>query len=323
MKAVLHTKYGPPEELQLVEVNKPVPKDNEVLIKIHTTTVTSSDCNVRNLTFVSGVFRLPARLMFGIFKPRIKTLGLDFAGTIEAVGKAVKRFKPGDEVFGTPNLKMGTHAEYICLPENGLLLAKPSAITWNEAAAVNLAGITALYFIRDSGKVKAGQKVLINGASGAIGTFAVQLAKYYGAEVTGVCSTANLQMVTSLGADKVIDYTKTDFTQTNETYDVIFDVVGKLSFSQCKHLLAPQGVYLMTITHFGDLMAMISHGKKIKGGMSVPTLEGLRFLKELMEAGKLKTVVDKTFTLDQIAEAFRYVEKGHKKGNVMVTVNAP
>jgi len=325
MKAILHTKYGPPDELQLREVEKPVPKDNEVLIKIHATTVTSSDCNIRNLTFAPQWSRLPMRLfVFGAFKPRVHRLGIDLAGEIEAVGKDVKRFKVGDQVFGRPDPAFGAHAEYICIPENGVLTIKPANTTWEEAASIPLAGNTALYFIRDLGNIQAGQKVLINGASGGIGTFAVQLAKYYGAEVTGVCSTTNLEMVKSLGADKVIDYTKEDFTQTGQTYDVIFDAVGKSSFSRCKNSLKKKGIYLTTLPTMAIFLqtvwtSMIG-GKKVKFGDALGKVENLVFLKELIEAGRIKSVIDRRYPLEQTAEAFRYVEKGHKKGNVVIIV---
>ncbi len=325
MKAILHTKYGPPDELQLKEVEKPVPKDNEVLIKIHATTVTSSDCNLRNFTFVPKLFLIPARLfMCGVFRPRINILGIDLAGEIEAVGKDVNRFKEGDQVFGTPEPALGAHAEYICIPEDGVLTIKPATMTWDEAASVSLAGNTALYFIRDLGNIQAGQKVLINGASGGIGTFAVQLAKHYGAEVTGVCSTTNLEMVKSLGADMTIDYTKEDFTKRNETYDVIFDVVGKTSFSRCKRLLKQKGVYLVNFIELPELVQILLTSmigsKKVKGGMAVATVDNMIFLKELIEAGKIKPVIDRRYPLEQTAEAFRFVEKGHKKGNVVITV---
>ena len=325
MKAILHTKFGPPDELQLKEVEKPVPKDNEVLIKIHATTVTSSDCNLRNFTFVPKLFLIPARLfMCGVFRPRINILGIDLAGEIEAVGKDVNRFKEGDQVFGTPEPALGAHAEYICIPEDGVLTIKPATMTWDEAASVSLAGNTALYFIRDLGNIQAGQKVLINGASGGIGTFAVQLAKHYGAEVTGVCSTTNLEMVKSLGADMIIDYTKEDFTKRNETYDVIFDVVGKTSFSRCKRLLKQKGVYLVNFIELPELVQILLTSmigsKKVKGGMAVATVDNMIFLKELIEAGKIKPVIDRRYPLEQTAEAFRYVEKGHKKGNVVITV---
>jgi NADPH:quinone reductase-like Zn-dependent oxidoreductase len=222
MKAILHTKFGPPEELQLQEVEKPVPEDNAVLIKIFATTVTSTDCNVRNFTFVPGVFQLPARLfMFGVFKPRINILGIDLAGEIETVGKDVKRFRAGDKVFGTPGMTFGAHAEYTCVPENGALTIKPENMAWEDAAAIFLGASTALFFLRDKGNIQPGNKILIYGASGAIGTYAVQLAKYFGAQVAGVCSTANLELVKSLGADKVIDYTKEDYSESGEKYDLI------------------------------------------------------------------------------------------------------
>ncbi len=324
MKAIVHTKYGPPDELQLKEVEKPVPRDNEVLIKIHATTVTTSDCNVRNFTFVPKLFLFFSRMYFGLRKPKINILGIDLAGEIEAIGKDVKRFKKGDQVFGTSEPALGAHAGYICIPEDGVLTIKPANTTWEEAASVPLAGNTALYFIRDLGKIKAVQKVLINGASGGIGTFAVQLAKYYGAKVTGVCSTTNVEMVKSLGADKVIDYTKEDFTKNGETYDVIFDVVGKTSFSLCKSLLKKKGIYLVNLIELPELVQMLltsmMGGKKVKGGMVVASTDNMIFLKELMEAGKLKSVIDRSYPLEQTAEAFRYVEKGHKKGNVVITV---
>jgi len=245
MKAIVHTKFGPPDELQLKEIEKPAPRDNEVLIKIHATTVTSTDCNARNFTFVTKVFQIPARLFFfGVFRPRIKILGIDLAGEIEAVGKDVKRFKEGDQIFGTPGIAFGAHAEYTCVPEDGVLTIKPANMSWEEAAAVFLGASTALFFLRDMGNIQAGQKILIYGASGGIGTFAVQLAKYFGTEVTGVCSTTNQEMVKSLGADKVIDYTKEDFTKTGEIYDLIFDAVGKTTFSRCKSSLKQKGIFI-------------------------------------------------------------------------------
>jgi NADPH:quinone reductase-like Zn-dependent oxidoreductase len=324
MKAILHTKYGPPDELQFKEVEKPVPKANEVLIKIHATTVTTSDCNIRNLTFVPKLFFLPMRMQFGFTKPKNNILGLDLAGNVEAVGADVTRFKNGDQIFGTTEPAFGAHAEYICLPEDGVLTNKPANMTYEEAATIPVIGNTALYFIRDLGYIEAGDKVLIIGASGGIGTFAVQLAKYYGADVTGVCSTANVEMVKSLGADQVIDYTKEDFTQTGQTYDVVFDTVAKSSFSRCKSSLKKNGIYLVTIPKLAVLLQIlwtsIIGSKKVKMGGAPAIIENLLFLKELIEAGKLKTVIDKRYPLDQTAEAFRYVEKGHKKGNVVITV---
>jgi NADPH:quinone reductase-like Zn-dependent oxidoreductase len=325
MKAILHTKFGPPDELQLKEVEKPVPRDNELLIKIHATTVTSTDCNARNFTFVPKVFQLPARLFFfGIFRPRINILGFDLAGEIEAVGKDVKRFKEGDQVFGTPGIAFGAHAEYTCMPEDGVLTIKPANMAWEEAASVFLGAHTALFFLKDKGNIQAGQKILIYGASGSIGTFAVQLAKYFGAEVTGVCSTTNLEMVKSLGGEKVIDYTKEDFTRSGETYDLIFDTVGKTSFSRCKSSLKQKGIFLTALMDLPEIVQIIwtsmTGGKKVKGGVAPERVEDLNFLKELMEAGKIKPVIDRCYPLEQTAEAFRYVEEGHKKGNVVITV---
>jgi NADPH:quinone reductase-like Zn-dependent oxidoreductase len=325
MKAILHTKFGPPDELQIKEVQKPVPRGNEVLIKIHATTVTSTDCNVRNFTFVPGVFQLPARLfMFGVFKPRINILGIDLAGEIEAVGKDVKRFKEGDQVFGTPGITFGAHAEYTCVPEDAVLTRKPANISWEEAAAIFLGAHTSLFYLRDMGNIQAGHKILIYGASGAIGTYAVQLAKYFGAEVTGVCSTTNLEMVKSLGADKVIDYMKEDYTRNGEAYDLILDTVGKTSFSRCKKSLKQKGLYLPVVMDLTELVQIMwtsmTDGKKVKGGVAVERIEDLIFFKELIEAGKLKPVIDRCYPLEKIAEAFRYVEKGHKKGNVVITV---
>jgi len=324
MKAILHTKYGPADELQLKEVPQPVPKENEILIKIHATTVTTSDCNVRNSTFTPKLFLLPMRMQLGLTKPKINVLGIDLAGEVEAVGVNVKRFKEGDQVFGTPDIAMGAHAEYICLPEDGVLTDKPANLTHEQAAAIPLAGNTALYFIRDVGNIKAGDRILINGASGGIGTFAVQLAKYYGAEVIGVCSTTNVEMVKSIGADKVIDYTKEDFAQSGEKYDLIFDVVGKTTYPRCVNSLKEKGLFLSTLPTLAIILQSIRTsmigGKQVKFGDAVPKIENLIFLKELAEAGKLKPVIDRRYPLEGTPEAFKYVETGHKKGNVVITV---
>ncbi len=324
MKAIIHTKYGPAEELQLREVDKPVPRDNELLIKIHASTVTSSDCNVRNQTFVPGLFRLPVRMQLGLIKPKNPILGFDLAGEVEAVGKQVTRFKAGESIFGTTEPAYGAHAQYICLTEDGALAAKPANMTYQEAATFPVIANTALHFIRDLGDVQAGQQVLINGASGGIGTFAVQLAKYYGAEVTGVCSARNVELVKSLGADQIIDYTRQDFTQTGQTYDVIFDAVAKSSFARCKDSLKKNGIYLITVPTLAVLFQMQrtarGEGKQVKIGGAPARLDNLLVLKELIEAGQLRTVIDRTYPLEQTAEAFRYVEKGHKTGNVVITV---
>jgi NADPH:quinone reductase-like Zn-dependent oxidoreductase len=246
------------------------------------------------------------------------------AGEIEAIGKDVKLFKVGDQVFGSPGTKFGGHAEYCCVPEKGALAIKPAGMSWEEAASICLAGNTALFFIRDLAKIQSGQKILIHGASGAIGTYAVQLARYYRAEVTGVCSGLNVEMVKSLGAGKVIDYTKEDFTKSDERYDFVFDVVGKTTFSQSKGILKPKGIYLENMLGIKDILIMmwtsIAGGKKIKGGVSKETAENLNFFIRLFESGKLKPVIDRIYPLEKTAEAFRYVEQGHKKGNVIITM---
>jgi NADPH:quinone reductase-like Zn-dependent oxidoreductase len=263
-------------------------------------------------------------MQFGFSRPKNNILGFDLAGEVEAVGKDVTRFNIGDPIFGTTEPAFGAHAEYVCLPEDGVLTNKPANMTYEEAATIPVIANTALHFIRDLGQIQTGQKILINGASGGIGTFAVQLAKYYGAEVTGVCSANNLEMVKSLGADKVIDYRKDDFTKMNENYDVIFDTVGKSSFSRCKSSLSNDGLYLDTLPRISTLFQMfwtsLIGSKKVKMEGAPAKVENLLFLKELIEAGKLKTVIDRRYPLEQTTEAFKYVEKGHKKGNVVITV---
>jgi NADPH:quinone reductase-like Zn-dependent oxidoreductase len=319
MKAVVYTEYGSPDVLQLKEVAKPSPKDNEILVRICATSVTPTDCAYRK----ADPFII--RFINGLMRPKNIILGNMLAGEIEAVGKAVKLFKQGDPVFGSADTDFGTHAEYKCLPEEGVVTIKPVNMTYEEAVGVPEA-LTALYFLRDLAHIQSGQKVLINGASGAIGTYAVQLAKYFGAEVTGVCSTTNLELVKSLGADNVIDYTKQDFTKTGQTYDVIFDAVGKSSFSRCKGSLKQSGIYLFTNPTLTIAIQMlwtskVGSKKAILGFAGLnQSKENLIFLKELVETGKIKSVIDRCYPLAQIAEAHQYVETGRKKGNVIITV---
>jgi NADPH:quinone reductase-like Zn-dependent oxidoreductase len=308
MKAVICTKYGPPEVLQIKEIDKPVPKSNEVLIKTRATTVHIGDTKIRRMKPGLGpikdfFFKPIMRLMMGFTGPRFKILGMELAGEIEGIGKKVKKFKPGDLVFASTAYG-GSYSEYHCMPENGILAIKPSNMTFEEAAPVSNGAITVLLKFRQ-GNLQQGQKVLIYGASGSVGTYAIQLANYFGAEVTAVCSTSNLELVKSLGADHVIDYTQEDFTLRDDRYDVILDAVGKIEPAKRKKTLADSGVYLNVLDMTGNL--------KMK-------VEDLDFLKELCEANQLKSVIDKCYPMDQIVEAHRYVDKGHKKGNVVIKV---
>jgi NADPH:quinone reductase-like Zn-dependent oxidoreductase len=322
MKAIVCTKYGPPEVLQLQEVEKPIPKDNEVLVKIYATTVNATDPMGR-----AGKPFMARLVPLSLTKPKNPILGGELAGEIESVGKSVTLYKEGKHIYGCM-MDSGAYAEYKCIPEDGVLAIKPTNMTFKEAAAISGGALTALVFLRDKGNIKSGQKVLINGASGSVGTAAVQLAKYFGAEVTGVCSTTNLELVKTLGADKVIDYTKEDFTKSDETYDIIFDTVTKSSFSRCKGVLKQKGIYLATVPWPGILLqmlwtSMVGGKKAIFAATSFKfNNKELLFLKELIEAGKLKSVIDRSYPLEQMAEAHRYVEKGHKKGNVVITIGA-
>ncbi len=323
MKKIVYNKYGGPEVLQIIDAEKPTPKPNEILIKIIATTVTATEC-----TFRKGE-PFFARLFTGITKPKINTLGEELSGEIESVGNAVKLFKIGDEVFGTAGPRFGANAEYICVDEEGVLALKPANITHEEAASSVDGFLTALPFLRDTGKIKKGQQVLINGASGSVGSSAVQVAKYFGTEVTGVCSPANLELVNTIGADYVIDYTKEDFTKKEKTYDIIFDAVGKITFSKSKKSLKKEGVFLEAGIGVGILRHSIwtsmFGGKKAKfaaTGLRPPKerTKDLKLLKELMESGKIKPVIDKKYSLNEIVEAHSYVDQGHKKGNVVITV---
>lgn len=323
MKAIICTKYGPPEVLQLQEVEKPVPRDNEILVKVSATTVTAGESMVRRFK-VPLSYWLLARLTIGLIKPRKAILGMVAAGEVEAVGKEVKRFKSGDQVFAYDITRFRTYAEYTCLPENSAIALKPSTVTYEEAAAIPYGGITALHFLKQA-RIDSGQHVLIYGASGSVGTYAVQLAKHFGAYVTGVCSTTNVALVKSLGADQVIDYTQEDWTRSGETYDVLFDAVGKTSFPDCLKVLKKDGVYLQPLAAPALSLHMLWEGvkssKTLIGGTAIPKTEDLIFLKELVEAGKIKPVIDRCYPLEQIVEAHRYVDQGHKKGDVVITVH--
>jgi NADPH:quinone reductase-like Zn-dependent oxidoreductase len=325
MKAIVHAEYGPPTVLQLKEVDKPVPKHNEVLIRIHATTVSTGDCNIRNFTFVTKSMRPIAKLIFGIRKPwKERVLGTELSGQVEGAGKDVTRFKTGDPVIASTGMAGGGHAQYACLPETGAVVIKPDSLTWQEAVAIPFGANTALHFLRDLGKIRAGQELLIIGASGAIGSAAVQLSKHFGAMVTGVCSGANVELVKSLGAAAVIDYTREDFTNNTRTYDLIFDVVGATTFDRCQHSLKPDGVFLQNIMELTDVVRVlwtsIASRKKIRGGVAIGNQKGMRLIAELAAAGTLKPVIDRTYPLEKVAEGFKYVEQGHKKGNVVITV---
>ena len=330
MKAIVYTKYGSPDVLQLKEVEKPIPKDNEILIRVYAVSINFGDMMVRNFKAITPkkfhmpfLFWLIGKISFGIRKPRIKILGSEFSGLVESTGKNVTRFKKGDKVFGYRGPKMGAYAEYLCMPEKGVLAIKPTNMTYEEAAVVPYGAIMALNLFRKI-NIQPGQKVLINGASGGIGPYAVQIAKYFGAEVTGVCGIPRLEFVKSMGADKVIDYTKEDFTQNGETYDFIIDILGKSSFSNCKHSLKANGRCLLVSFKMKQLFQMlctsIIGNKKIICVVSTEKAKDLEFIKKLIEKGNIKSIIDKCFPLEQTAQAHSYVDNGQKKGSVVITV---
>ena len=330
MKAVMFNEYGSPDVLQVRDIEKPSPKDNEILIKIFATSINYGDTLTRNLGNInSREFNMPmlfmffAKMTFGFSKPKINILGSEFAGKIESVGENVSRFKTGDEVFGYRAMKMGANAEYLCMPENGVVTLKPLNMSYEEASTVPYGSMTAMNLLKKA-NIKKGDKVLINGASGGIGSFAVQLAKHYGAEVTGVCGTNRVDFVKALGADKVIDYTNENFTQNGETYDLIFDVLGKSSFTENKNSLNENGYVLYASFKSKKLFQMmwtkLFSSKKVICALAPEDLNTLVSVKELIEAGRIKTIIDKSFALEEAAEAHRYVEEGHKKGNVVLRI---
>lgn len=320
MKAILYQQYGPPDVLQMADIAKPVPKPNEILIKTYATTVTSGDWRVRSLTVPAG-FGWMTRLVFGISRPRQPILGSELAGVVESVGAAVSRFKVGDAVFAFSDARMGCYAEYKCMPQDGAVARKPPGLSYGEAAALSFGGTTALDFLRRA-KLQRGESVLINGASGAVGAAAVQLARHFGAHVTAVCSTANMAWVRALGASQVIDYTQEDFTQNGQTYHVIMDTVGTAPFSRCQASLRDGGRLLLVLAGLADMLhapwASLTSGKKVIAGPVSVRAEDLPLLAELAATGAFKAVIDRRYRFEQMVEAHRYVDSGRKKGSVVV-----
>jgi NADPH:quinone reductase-like Zn-dependent oxidoreductase len=320
MKAIVYKKYGSPNVFEPFDLEKPTPEPNEVLIKVYASTVTTADCMMRRGDTILS------RILLGLFRPgkKYQILGTEFSGMIEAAGSKVKKFKPGDEVYAFRGFGTGCYAQYKCMNENGSLALKPSNMMFPEAASVVDGATTALFFLKEKANIQKGQKVLINGASGSIGSFAVQLAKYFGAEVTGVCSTKNIELVKSLGADKVVDYTKEDFSGTGDTYDIIFDTVGRSSFTHCRKTLNPKGKYVVTVMTLKSVLQSIltnfGNNKKVIFGMSLNKSDALNYIRALIEEGKLQTIIDRQYQLEELREAHAYVEKGHKRGNVVITV---
>lgn len=318
MKAIAWTNYGAPDVLELKEFEKPFPQKNEVLIKVHASSVTIADCRLRAFNVPTG-FWLPTRLVMGLLKPRKKITGMEISGVVESVGKDVTLFKEGDEVYGTAGLQFGANAEYICLSEHAPLVRKPNNMTHEEAVAIIFGGLTAIHFLRDKANIRQGQKVLVNGASGAVGTASIQLLNFLGADVSGVCSSENRALVESLGAKEVIDYTQEDLTKSNETYDVILDAVGNLSLTQCEKLLARQGKLILINTGLRTQLRSVIN-KRLICGVASESKDNLNYLKERVESGDMKAVIDKIYPLEQTADAHRYVDKGHKKGSVVLSV---
>ena len=318
MKAIAWTKYGEPDSLELKEFKKPVPQNNEVLIKIHASTVTAGDTRLRSSKVPFGFWFL-TRLAFGLFKPRKQILGMDLSGEIELIGKNVTLFERGDMVYGTTGMKLGANAEYVCLSQESAIVKKPNNVNHEQAAAVIFGGMTAIHFLRDKANIQRGQKLLINGASGAVGIAAIQLAKYFGAEVTGICSTANIELIESLGAKNTIDYTKVDVSQNNQNYDVILDAVGNLPVTRYRNSLSKAGKLILINADLPTMLASVFQ-KNVICGVADENKEALIFLRERVEAGEFKAVIDRTYPLEETAEAHRYVDTGRKKGNVVITL---
>ncbi|MDH5637069.1 MAG: NAD(P)-dependent alcohol dehydrogenase [Nitrospinota bacterium] len=329
MKAAVYSEYGPPEVLSIAEVDKPTPGEKDVLIKVHATSVTASDYNMRSLNFPArlNIFYVPSRLVFGWFRPKRQILGMEFAGEIVSAGKSVTRFKVGDQVYGLAALRVGAYAEYMLMADDAAIALKPENLSYDQAAAIPFGATDANYYLKELGNIQPGYKVLIHGASGNVGSMAVQFAKYYGAEVTGVCSGVNFELVKSLGADHVIDYTAEDFTKNGVKYDLIFDTIGAIWFSEIKRSLADNGIYLANLMSGTDILRIlwtsIVGGKRIKGGVGPSKPENMEFFKKLCEEGALKPVIDRRYTLDQIVEAHRYADTKRKKGSVVITVAQP
>lgn len=324
MKAVVCTKYGPPEVLCLKEIEKPIPKNQEILVRVHATTVCAADYRVRSFD-VPATFWLPAKIALGFRKPRKSILGMEISGKVEAVGKGVKAFNTGDDVFAATLQSFGGYAEYICLAEDSTVATKPTTLDYRKAAAIPIGARTAWHYLKDFAEIKPGQKILIYGASGSVGTYAIQLAKHFGAIVTAVCSTSNLRLVKSIGADKVIDYTKDNFTNTFENYDVVFVTVDKCPFKACKKALNKSGVYMnigRPLPSFEMIWASLTSGIKVVVGKNVPeSAETLFILKSIAEKGIIRPIIDRIYSLDQIADAHHYADKGHKIGNLVITIN--